>query len=268
MGKKKWTIGEMAKLFDVSADTLRYYEKAGLMPSHKNTANGYRYYTYDDLVILMDILFFRNMDVAVKDIRRIMTEMDIDEIKQVIMHNQQIVEDNIRELIRQRKMLAQVAGHYALCGQMLNRYAIVPAPEFRCRFVGTQDDDLFAAVGRYKRPDRRWLNQIRYTLLIPQAELLQSRSFQGAQLGISLDEESIQLLADSEQRQFLAMCRGDYLYTVAGTDYSAKANPMLTEALAWLKGQKRRVRGPLLGRYLASVHKDSLDYYEIWIALK
>lgn len=42
--KYKWTIGEMAKLLDVSTDTLRYYEKAGLLSSDRHSDNGYRYY--------------------------------------------------------------------------------------------------------------------------------------------------------------------------------------------------------------------------------
>ncbi|MCC5468178.1 MerR family DNA-binding transcriptional regulator [Pelosinus baikalensis] len=42
--KYKWTIGEMAKLFDVSTDTLRYYEKSGLLSSERHSDNGYRYY--------------------------------------------------------------------------------------------------------------------------------------------------------------------------------------------------------------------------------
>ncbi len=55
---EKWTIGEVAKLFDVSTDTLRYYEKIGILSPHKNGDNGYRYYSYDEIVVLMDIIVF------------------------------------------------------------------------------------------------------------------------------------------------------------------------------------------------------------------
>ncbi|AJQ26568.1 MerR family transcriptional regulator [Pelosinus fermentans] len=268
MNEKKWTIGEMAKLFDLSTDTLRYYEKAGLLSSSKKAKNGYRYYSYDDLVILIDILFFRNMDVAVKDIRQIVTKMDLHEIKDVLKHNQQVVEDKIQGLIRQRKMLTQVVEHYELCEQMLGQFSIVQAPDFRYKFVGAQADDLFNIVRSYKKPDRCWLNQIRYTLFIPQAELLQNQSFCQSQLGISFAEENLQLLAHAEQQGFSAMREGDYLYTVTGTDYSEQTNHMLAEAMQWLQDQGNQVAGPLIGRYLTSVHKDGLDYYEIWVPIK
>jgi MerR family transcriptional regulator, copper efflux regulator len=37
-------IGELAALTGVSADTIRYYERLGLMPPPHRTANGYREY--------------------------------------------------------------------------------------------------------------------------------------------------------------------------------------------------------------------------------
>ncbi len=263
----EWTIGEMAKLFDVSTDTLRYYEKVGLLSSHRNAANRYRGYSYDDLVILMDILFFRNMEIPVKDIRQMLTAMDVGDIKNILQQNQRIVEDKIQELVQQSKLLAQVAAHYELCEQQLGNFSIVPAPAFKCKFLGNQADDLIAIIRKYKKPERSWMNSIRYTLLLPQDEFLKNMSFHAAQIGISFDDDALSSLDCSEQREFSSLSETDCLYTILGTDYSMQENDVLRKALDWLKGQGRQVAGPLLGRYLASAHKDGLDYYEIWIAL-
>lgn len=263
----KWTIGEMAKLFNVSTDTLRYYEQAGLLSSNKNAANGYRYYSYDDLVILMDILFFRSMEISVKDIKQIITTMEIGDIKSILRQNQTIVEDKIAELVKQGKMLAQVAAHYELCEQRLGKFSIVPKPSFKCKILGNQADDLVAIMRKYKKLDRSWMTNIRYTLLIPQDELLKNKSFHSAQNGISFDENTLSMLDPSEQKEFSALSEADYLYTILGTDYSTQDNAILCKALDWLKEQGRQVKGPLTGRYLSSAHKDNLDYYEIWIPL-
>jgi DNA-binding transcriptional MerR regulator len=42
------TISEVGKLFDMSADTLRYYERIGLIPTVNRTEAGIRDYTEED----------------------------------------------------------------------------------------------------------------------------------------------------------------------------------------------------------------------------
>lgn len=42
------TITEVSKKYDLKADTLRYYERIGLIPSVPRQSNGNRYYP-DDL---------------------------------------------------------------------------------------------------------------------------------------------------------------------------------------------------------------------------
>lgn len=264
--KHKWTIGEMAKLFDVSTDTLRYYEKAGLLSSDRQGDNGYRYYSYDDLFVFMDILLFRNIGVAVKDIPPMVTTMDLGNIKKVLIQNDRLVEERIEALIRQRTLLAQIIAQYELCEHQLGKFSLVPAPAFKCRFLGEQLENIIRIIRQYK-PDRSWMHSVRYTLLLPPDELLNKRSFDSAQIGISLDDATLSKLDVSEQQEFSSLPAKDCLYTVVGTDYSGQENAVLVNALAWLKEHGRQVEGPLLGRYLASTHKDGLDYYEIWIIL-
>lgn len=42
------TIAEVSKLYDLSQDTLRYYERIGLIPNVKRSQNGNRDYTEED----------------------------------------------------------------------------------------------------------------------------------------------------------------------------------------------------------------------------
>ncbi|NLH46014.1 MAG: MerR family transcriptional regulator [Acholeplasmataceae bacterium] len=42
------TITEVAKLYDLSADTLRYYERIGIIPNVNRNPNGIRNYTEND----------------------------------------------------------------------------------------------------------------------------------------------------------------------------------------------------------------------------
>lgn len=73
MNKDKYLIGNVANLIGLSRDTLRYYEKRGILPSHKED-NGYRYYTKEDIAKLVSIIYQRKMDISLQDMEGLWAE--------------------------------------------------------------------------------------------------------------------------------------------------------------------------------------------------
>ena len=63
------TAGEFAKMCRTTRDTLRYYEKQGILVPHKNPENGYHYYSYAQISSFYFIKTFRSIDCSVEDIR-------------------------------------------------------------------------------------------------------------------------------------------------------------------------------------------------------
>ena len=266
--ERKWRIGEVAKLFDLTTDTLRYYEKQGLIKQHKNPHNGYRGYAYDEIVMLMDILFFRQMDVAVKDVRQIVREKELPEISAILCDSQRSIENKLNELARQQRMLQQVIAQYRACERGHARFSLVAAPDFQFKFLGRADEDLFAVVARLKEIDRDWIHSTRYALQVTAEQLATGSDFSVAQLGLSLEREELLRLDAYRAVGLQAMEEGEYLHTIVATDYAAGRNPTLAAAFDWLRAQKRRTNGQLIGRYMASCHKQGLDYYEVWLAVE
>lgn len=64
-----YTINELAKLSNVTTRTLRYYDQLGLLIPAQIGHNGYRYYNRENLLRLQQILFFRELDVPLKEIQ-------------------------------------------------------------------------------------------------------------------------------------------------------------------------------------------------------
>lgn len=60
------TIAEVSRLYDISADTLRYYERVGLLPSIGRTSGGIRNYTEDDCNWVEYIKCMRSAGVSVE----------------------------------------------------------------------------------------------------------------------------------------------------------------------------------------------------------
>jgi DNA-binding transcriptional MerR regulator len=71
-----YTIKEIADLAGVTTRTIRYYDEIGLLDPALTGDNGYRYYDQDSLLSLQQILFFRELDVPLKEIQLIMSRRD------------------------------------------------------------------------------------------------------------------------------------------------------------------------------------------------
>ena len=65
-------IGELAKRAGINIDTVRYYEKAGLLPSPPRRANGYRDYDADHVECLAFIRHCRALDMPLADIGQLL----------------------------------------------------------------------------------------------------------------------------------------------------------------------------------------------------
>ena len=65
-----YTVGEMAKLLGVTASTLRYYDKEGLLPFVERSSGGIRMFRESDIAWLRVIECMKKAGMSIKDIRQ------------------------------------------------------------------------------------------------------------------------------------------------------------------------------------------------------
>lgn len=63
-------IKEAEEQLNIDRATIRFYEKEGLFVTWKNPLNGYRDYSEDNIETLKKIIFLRDLDVAIEDIKK------------------------------------------------------------------------------------------------------------------------------------------------------------------------------------------------------
>ena len=76
-------INELAKLSGVSARTLRYYDQIGLLKPTAIEQNGYRKYSQFDIDRLQQILFYRELDFKLEEIKDLLNDPNF-EVKEVL----------------------------------------------------------------------------------------------------------------------------------------------------------------------------------------
>nr|WP_321306723.1 MerR family transcriptional regulator [uncultured Sphaerochaeta sp.] len=70
----KYTIKEMAELSGVSERTLRFWEEYGLLIPVRHPQNGYRLYGKKELLIIQQILFYRELEFSLKTIKSLLDD--------------------------------------------------------------------------------------------------------------------------------------------------------------------------------------------------
>jgi MerR family transcriptional regulator, copper efflux regulator len=67
-----FTISQLAKQAQVNIETVRYYERRGLLPEPPRRASGYRQYSQDDLAYLQFIRRAQTLGFSLKEIAELL----------------------------------------------------------------------------------------------------------------------------------------------------------------------------------------------------
>lgn len=74
-----YLVKEVAQLSGVSVRTLHHYDRIGLLCPQK-ADNGYRYYSEENLEVLQQILFYKYLGFALKEIQDLLQEEETDQL--------------------------------------------------------------------------------------------------------------------------------------------------------------------------------------------
>ena len=89
-------INEVAKLTGITVRTLHYYDEIGLLKPSNITEAGYRIYDKKSLKILQQILFFRELDFPLNEIKEIINNPNYDDRQALTKHKELLIKKRRR----------------------------------------------------------------------------------------------------------------------------------------------------------------------------
>jgi DNA-binding transcriptional MerR regulator len=89
-------VKEVAELASISVRTLHHYDEIGLLTPDEVTSAGYRLYSDANLERLQQILFFKELDFSLKEIKDIITNPSFDPEEALNMHRLILLEKRQR----------------------------------------------------------------------------------------------------------------------------------------------------------------------------
>jgi DNA-binding transcriptional MerR regulator len=81
-----YTIKKLADLAGISVRTLHNYDEIDLLKPESRSASGYRHYGEDAVIHLQQIMFFRELDFSLEEIREIMSRPDFNLLEALQSH--------------------------------------------------------------------------------------------------------------------------------------------------------------------------------------
>ena len=105
-------IKKAAEMFDLTVDTLRYYERVGVIPPVSRNESGYREYTTSDLNWIYLAKNLRNAGLSIESLiefahlAQLREEKDVSTAQKQILHDQLAeLDEKIAELNKVRELL-------------------------------------------------------------------------------------------------------------------------------------------------------------------
>ncbi len=111
----EFTIGTLSKRTGVNTETIRYYEKSGIMPDPPRTEGGYRVYKEAHLKRLRFIRRCRQLGFTMADIEGLLGLVDergytCGEVHALTLDQAEMVNQKIKDLKRLEKTLRSIAS--------------------------------------------------------------------------------------------------------------------------------------------------------------
>src|SRR6476619_2661059 len=80
------TVKQVALMSGVSVRTLHFYDETGLLKPAYLGANGYRFYEEPQLLLLQQILFYRELGLELKQIKQVLGRADFEKVAALESH--------------------------------------------------------------------------------------------------------------------------------------------------------------------------------------
>lgn len=105
-GTLEMTIKEVEQITGLPRSNIRFYEKEKLINPTRNTSNGYREYSEEDIKIIKKVAYLRTLGISIEDIRRLSNKEA--NLYDIVKIQRQTLEQQLSELENAKSMCEQM----------------------------------------------------------------------------------------------------------------------------------------------------------------
>ncbi len=248
-----YKISEIAQLYSIGPDSLRYYEEARLL-SPTRDENGYRMYSIDDIWRLNVIRDMLKLDFSTARIKEYLETRTVEATLSLLLEERAVIDERIVELERiKSKLTEREASILNALRRPAGEISVRTLPARACVRLEVEplnDAEVDFAVKRLHKQHEDELFLIR-----------------GGTVGAILDDASLKsgafnrfsrvfIITPHAEKANLTLPAGDYVTAAYSGPYKNRET-LLPRMAAYAKEQNRKIAGNAIELYLIDIHESA-----------
>lgn len=267
--EKYFSIGEISKLSNLSVQTLRHYDKLGLLKPSLVKDNGYRYYSLEQFYKLDFIIFYRKLGLSLSEIKEIISnKISIEDALGFLQNQECEIDRQIKELKKRKNLIQKKRQHIkSMLSKPLGKVFLNEKPKKKIAKVNMVNKDLEDAEISF----RKVLNTLSKLNDLLTLEVIYETSYEeinkkrGAKYNIYLDITD----NDIEKNENIKICelqKGLYA-SILYIDYYSNYKKYVKRLFKFIEDENLKVEGSLYESYIASEFCDDKEkgFVELFI---
>ena len=144
------TVSEIGKKYNISRQTLIYYDKIDLFKPCFIDDNGYRCYSVRQIPHLREIHFLKSLGISLQEIKNHFKERNVKKTEELLLSRRQAIDNEMAQLARKRTYISQRLNLYSDYEQIHEKIGEI----FTCTFAARSV--IFSPFG--KKPSKQELH--------------------------------------------------------------------------------------------------------------
>jgi len=273
--KEKYLVNEIAKYFGVTNDTIRYYDKLGIISPKKDKNNNYRYYDRGDIICFSYVFELKNIDLPLKEVRTLLNDSSLEYAAGVIEDHEQRIDAKIKELQQLKSVISDYRKCFYNAIENVDVLKISDNPNIIYREIEEPNGSVIENMTYFQ--NLTMMHVPLFTFCINK-ELFLSEMFYNNVMecrkhfkyALSLkDEEELISKEDFSHEDFKIIQPRKWLTSVIKF-YTNKDYSSILNIREYIKQNNIEIDGPILLRAISFKNnaENNYDYYEVYIPIK
>jgi DNA-binding transcriptional MerR regulator len=249
--KMKYTISEFAELLGVTVDTIRLYEKYGIVKPIKNKKNNYRYFDDLDARNMLMSRWFRSLEFSMQEVSSLTRKNTMDVIINKINERKDNLTREIESKMILLKKLEEITENFSDIESQKNKCVTKELPGIY-RIRQTDKNNLVKSEDLIKKVEE-WMKYLPFAYFsfhINSMDVLSKEDAFDYNWGLAIEEEEAKFLGISADEGIEYIEAKKYISSVikAAGDYITRES--IQFMIDYIKENQLKINGDIIGRII------------------